>query len=161
MKILIMLFMFGFAIALPGCSKEETPTKTVIQPAPHKSPLNNASEKAGQTVKQVTAQDREQVVQVAQQVEQKVDEVVIQTKSLVSGQLIYTKACLACHKFGLSGAPKVGDKKTWEPLITEGAAELTKNAINGVGRMPPKGGNSNLSDADVKAAVDYMIEQSR
>ena len=153
--------MLGFAIILPGCSKEEAPTKTAVQPAPQKAPPTNVAEKSSQTVEQVTTQAREQVAQVTQQVEQQVTEVVAQAKSLVSGQVIYAKSCLACHKFGVSGAPKVGDKKVWAPLIAEGTAEMTKNAINGIGKMPAKGGYSSLSDAEVEAAVEYMIEQSR
>ncbi len=35
-------------------------------------------------------------------------------------------------------------------------------AAEGQGRvMPPKGGNTALSDADVKAAVDYMVAAAK
>ena len=37
----------------------------------------------------------------------------------------------------------------------------TQNAIKGVGKMPPKGGNMQLSDDEVKAAVEYMVEKSK
>ena len=75
--------------------------------------------------------------------------------------MIYAKACLACHKTGITGAPIVGDKGTWKSLIAEGKEELVNNAIKGIGRMPAKGGSSSLTDKEVEAAVDYMIEQSR
>lgn len=77
------------------------------------------------------------------------------------GQSVYTKSCTACHASGVMGAPKVGDKAVWSGLIAEGEADLTNNAIKGVGKMPPKGGNMKLTDAEVKAAVEYMMEMSK
>ena len=63
----------------------------------------------------------------------------------------------ACHGAGIAGAPKVGDKAAWEPRIKEGKNALDEAALKGKGAMPPKGGNTSLADADVKAAVDYMV----
>lgn len=77
------------------------------------------------------------------------------------GQAVYTKSCAACHSSGVMGAPKVGDKAVWAGLIAQGEDGLTHNAIAGKGNMPPKGGNMQLTDAEVKEAVEYMIEQSR
>lgn len=77
------------------------------------------------------------------------------------GQTVYTKSCAACHASGVMGAPKVGDKDAWSGLNAEGLDELTHNAINGVGKMPPKGGNMKLTDEEVKAAVAYMMEESK
>ena len=77
------------------------------------------------------------------------------------GQSVYTKSCAACHASGVMGAPKVGDKVAWSPLITEGVDTLTHNSIKGKGKMPPKGGNMKLTDEEVKAAVAYMMEMSK
>ena len=77
------------------------------------------------------------------------------------GQSVYAKSCAACHDSGVMGAPKIGDKEVWAPLIAEGSDELSANAIKGVGKMPPKGGNTQLSDDEVKAAVGYMVEKSQ
>jgi cytochrome c5 len=59
----------------------------------------------------------------------------------------------------------VGNAAAWAPRIAAGADSLYANAINGFqgtsGVMPGKGGNSALSDAEVKAAVDYMVSQSQ
>ena len=77
------------------------------------------------------------------------------------GKDVYTKSCAACHASGVMGAPKVGDKAAWVDLFAEGEAVMTKNAIKGVGKMPAKGGNMKLTDAEVKAAVVYMMEQSK
>ena len=68
--------------------------------------------------------------------------------------------CAACHGTGVNGAPKVGDKAPWAPRIAQGKDTLYKDAIQGKGAMPPKGG-SNASDADVKAAVDYMVAAAK
>ena len=62
---------------------------------------------------------------------------------------------------GAAGAPKLGDKGAWGSRIAAGMDSLYKNAINGKGAMPPKGGSMALSDDDVKAAVAYMVEQSK
>lgn len=77
------------------------------------------------------------------------------------GKAIYDKACAACHAAGVAGAPKIGDKAAWAPRLKSGADALHASAIKGKGAMPPKGGNPGLSDADVKAAVDFMLSQSK
>lgn len=79
----------------------------------------------------------------------------------VDGKATYQSACFACHGTGAAGAPKFGDKAAWAPRIKQGTAILHKVALTGKGAMPPKGGNAGLSDAAVKAAVDYMVSQSK
>lgn len=78
-----------------------------------------------------------------------------------AGQKTYQAACAACHDSGAAGAPKLGDKAAWGSRIGGGAAALYASALNGKGAMPAKGGNASLSDTDVKAAVDYMVAQSK
>ena len=73
------------------------------------------------------------------------------------GKSVYDSACTACHTAGVAGAPKSGDKAAWAPRLKTGAAALYTSALKGKNAMPPKGGNLSLSDADVKAAVDYMV----
>ena len=73
------------------------------------------------------------------------------------GKVIYDKTCMACHATGLAGAPKAGDKAAWEPRLKQGMAVLYATSIKGKGAMPPKGGAMHLSDAEVNAAVDYMV----
>ena len=77
------------------------------------------------------------------------------------GKKIYDTACMACHAAGVAGAPKFGDKVAWAPRIKLGIDALHATAIKGKGAMPPKGGNVSLPDADVKAAVDYMVAGSK
>lgn len=73
------------------------------------------------------------------------------------GKQVYGSACVACHGTGVANAPKFGDKSAWAPRLARGEKELYATALKGKGPMPPKGGNLTLSDADVRAAVDYMV----
>lgn len=75
------------------------------------------------------------------------------------GQATYNAACMVCHAAGVAGAPKLGDKAAWAPRVAKGIDTLYQNSLKGLNAMPPKGGNMSLSDADVKAAVDYMVSQ--
>ena len=77
------------------------------------------------------------------------------------GKGVYEAGCNACHTAGIAGAPKSGDKAAWAPRLAKGAATLYDHAIKGIGVMPAKGGNSALADADVKAAVDYMMAMNK
>jgi cytochrome c5 len=73
-----------------------------------------------------------------------------------AGKALYTQVCQACHAAGVLNAPKYGDKDAWAPRLKEPMETVYNYALHGRGAMPPKGG-SNASDADVKAAVDYMV----
>ena len=77
------------------------------------------------------------------------------------GKSVYDSTCAACHAGAMPGAPKLGDKTAWKSRITKGEAVLVQNALKGIGAMPAKGGNASLPDADVKAAVDYMVSKSK
>ena len=74
-----------------------------------------------------------------------------------SGKDVYDKNCVACHAAGVAGAPKAGDKAAWAPRVASGIDALYASSLKGKNAMPPKGGNLSLADADVKAAVDYMV----
>src|SRR6266853_2083405 len=73
------------------------------------------------------------------------------------GKKVYETACITCHGAGVANAPKFGDKKAWAMHLMHGVDHLYENALKGTGAMPPRGGNLTLSDAEVKAAVDYML----
>ena len=73
------------------------------------------------------------------------------------GKSIYDTSCAACHAAGVAGAPKAGDKAAWAPRLKTGKDVLYASVIKGKGAMPPKGGNASASDADLKAAVDYLV----
>ena len=70
---------------------------------------------------------------------------------------MYEASCTVCHAAGIAGAPKAGDKAAWAPRLKAGMEALYTTSLKGKGAMPPKGGNASLADADVKAAVDYLV----
>ena len=76
--------------------------------------------------------------------------------SAADGKAVYDKSCAGCHA---AMAPKMGDKAAFAPLIKQGADAVAAVVIKGKGAMPPKGGAA--SDADAKAAVDYMFSKSK
>jgi cytochrome c5 len=78
-----------------------------------------------------------------------------------SGKATYDAVCSVCHAAGVAGAPKFGDKAAWAVRMKAGIDTLHASALKGKGAMPPKGGNTALSDADVKAAVDYMVSAAK
>lgn len=80
---------------------------------------------------------------------------------MADGKATYEKACKACHMTGAANAPKFGDKEAWGPRIAQGNEVLYTSVLKGKGAMPPKGGQMQLPDEDVKAAVDYMVSQSK
>lgn len=77
-----------------------------------------------------------------------------------NGEQIFNAACIACHGSGALGAPKVGDKAGWGKRIAKGLDVMTKLAIKGIGQMPPRGGNAELTDIEIKRAVAYMANKS-
>ena len=80
----------------------------------------------------------------------------------MNGEETYNKACKMCHASGAMGAPTTGKKADWEARIAKGMETMENNAINGFrgfkGMMPAKGGYSDLSDDEVKAAVAFMLK---
>ena len=83
----------------------------------------------------------------------------------VDAVAVYDSSCAACHTSGVAGAPKIGDPAVWEARVAQGMETLISHAINGfqgdAGVMPARGGNVSLSDEQVAAAVEYMVEQSQ
>ncbi|MCW9059809.1 MAG: c-type cytochrome [Gammaproteobacteria bacterium] len=77
------------------------------------------------------------------------------------GKEIYQASCFACHGTGAAGAPKIGDQAAWAPRIDKGMDTLLQHSINGFNAMPPKGTCMACSDEDLKAAVEYMISESK
>ncbi len=88
------------------------------------------------------------------------------TERLKEGWTVFNRTCTVCHWPGVGGAPMIGDKNAWKERIDRGRTDLYRNAINGwTGssgkRMPARGGNWNLTDDQVRAAVDYIIHNSQ
>jgi cytochrome c5 len=77
-----------------------------------------------------------------------------------SGEALYKQACFACHGTGAAGAPKLGDKAAWAPRVAQGMPALVQSALKGKNAMPPKGG-TNASEAELRAAVEYMVNAAK
>ena len=77
-----------------------------------------------------------------------------------SGQAIVATHCARCHESGAQGAPRIGDAKAWAPRAEKGLSALSANAIAGLRQMPSHGGAPQLSDAEIKRAVTYMVNRS-
>jgi len=78
-----------------------------------------------------------------------------------NGETIYVQQCAKCHDTGLINSPKLGDKAAWAPKLATGVDAMTATVIKGKGAMPPKGACPTCSDADLRAAVNYMAKKLR
>jgi cytochrome c5 len=156
--IVVLLVLFHVTLA---CSKKEETTTEGVRPetpAEQKSAITGQSPEQPQTK---TAGPEEEPKTMAAEstttVEQSGDGA---PASGGQGKEIYQRTCSACHDTGVAGAPKTGDTEAWSSRIAKGEDLLVQNAVNGIGAMPPKGGDPSLSEEEVRAAVNYMIEQS-
>jgi cytochrome c5 len=82
----------------------------------------------------------------------------------LDGKTIFGNLCQTCHTNAATGAPVISDKAAWAPRVAEGLDTLVKHAIDGFqgkapNPMPAKGGNPSLTDAQVKATVEWMLMQ--
>ncbi len=77
------------------------------------------------------------------------------------GKKIYESTCVVCHGAGIAGAPKFGDKAQWAPRVAQGINVLFAHAKNGFNAMPPRGGNASLTDAQLRAAIDYIVAAAK
>ena len=66
-----------------------------------------------------------------------------------------------CHAAGVAGAPKLTDKAAWATRIAQGKDTLYTSSLKGKGAMPPNAGNKSLSEAEIRASVEYIVSQSK
>ncbi len=82
-----------------------------------------------------------------------------------AGAAVYKSSCESCHKTGMMGAPKVGDKADWAARVKTGMPTLLSHSTKGYtgkkGMMPAKGGNAKLTDVQIANAVEYMVQSSK
>jgi len=77
---------------------------------------------------------------------------------VVDGAQVYGGLCKTCHEAGVAGAPITGSELMNERLAANGLDGLVNNAINGLNAMPPRGGNPTLTDEQIQAAVEFMLQ---
>ena len=81
-----------------------------------------------------------------------------QPRAARSGQAVYQRYCFSCHTPGTAGAPKLGDAEAWTPRIAKGREAMLQVTVAGVTPgMPAKGLCFDCSEAELAAAIDYMI----
>lgn len=73
-----------------------------------------------------------------------------------SAEDIVQGVCASCHLAGVAGAPKLDDEAAWAERRSAGLDALTASVVNGKGAMPARGG-TDLSDAELRAAVAHMV----
>ena len=73
------------------------------------------------------------------------------------GEEVFERACFSCHGTGFYGAPVIGDTYAWEDRLRKGEQVLLKSTIDGLNSMPARGGCADCSDADIQAALQYLI----
>lgn len=78
-----------------------------------------------------------------------------------AGEKLFKQTCSACHAAGVAGAPKAGDKAAWAPRVKQGVDALVASVIKGKGAMPPRGAAGNATDAEIRAAVEYLVAQAK
>ena len=78
-----------------------------------------------------------------------------------SGEDVYGQFCFACHATGVSEAPLFADAEAWAPRIDKGMEVMMASTRNGLGMMPPMGTCMACSDAELQAAIDYMLESNQ
>lgn len=74
-----------------------------------------------------------------------------------SGVEIVKAKCISCHQTGKHGAPKIGDRDAWVPHVKKGLDATIEAAIRGHGAMPARGGLAEITDAELRSAVVYML----
>jgi cytochrome c5 len=80
-----------------------------------------------------------------------------ESEAVVDGSAVYGGLCKTCHDTGVADAPISGSEQMAERLAANGLEGVVQNAINGLNAMPPRGGNPTLTDAQIQAAVEFML----
>jgi cytochrome c5 len=76
-----------------------------------------------------------------------------------TGEQVVQARCIKCHQTGEGGAPKIGDRAAWIPRVKQGLDVVIRSAIKGHGGMPARGGQSDLTDSEMRSAVIYMFNK--
>ncbi len=155
----------------PASEKAETtqtaPVAIEETPAPmtDQEPMAESAENGEAQAEVESESDQEPMAESAEngeaQAEVEVEAEPVQ-QAAVSGEQVYQKACVTCHKTGVANAPKFGDAAAWAPRIAKGKEALYSSSLNGVPgtAMVARGGCGSCSDEELKAAVDFMVSGS-
>lgn len=150
-----LLCLIAVMLLLTACSSDST--DTAAQPEPAESrPAEETVQRATDTVQRTAEQAVERGQELVEEGSDRLAALVPSAVNFEHGSSIYQQNCSSCHNGGLMGAPQIGHARYGADID-----ELTENTITGIGRMPARGGNPRLSDEDIRAAVEYMVDQSK
>lgn len=146
-----------FSALLGGCDNKKkeavSPAPSIAVPEPARPAVNSGST--------ITPSQPPQQLELKLQTEPASP---VDLANLAIGEKVYKGTCSICHRTGLNSAPRMGSKKDWEPRLAQKKELLYSRALNGYrgskGSMPSRGSNPRLSDSEIKAAVDYMVEHA-
>ncbi len=143
MKRFLPLLTLGF-IVLGGCGLEKPPAK-----------LAEEIDKAD------TGEKTEEPAAATAPAEEAAAPAEALSPELAAGKEIYDAHCAMCHDSGMMNAPKPGDKAAWAPRLAQGMDTVMKHTIEGLNGMPAKGGAADLTDDQLKSAVDYLTHNAK
>ena len=146
--ILAVLTLFGFVVAFLARN---------IAGDAHQIAMNNPTAVAARIAPMGDVRMGDPGEIVAAEPSAKMEPAAVAAAGAVDAEKIYNTVCMACHASGVAGAPKKGDDAAWAPRIALGEDALVMSVINGKGAMPPKAGNPNLSEEEIRAAVKHLI----
>ena len=143
---LVMGVLFGIFFICIGAARMIAPDHELDAAALAK--INNATQPVGEVVTDPAALEMKLAANKP-------------ARAPYTGEQVVSKVCGACHQSGMLGAPKIGDKGEWAKRkgAAGGVDGLVKVAIKGLNQMPPRGGDSDLSDDEIKAAIEYMLSK--
>ena len=170
-KLLIAVMMMAGLTACSQEAKQETQETAqavasevkneVASAADAASAAQEAADKAEAAASKAVGADKpEEAAKPEEKTEAPAAEAKPAESAKVDGKAVFEANCKACHSGLIPGAPAIGKKEDWAPRIKQGKDTLHKHALEGFNSMPAKGGNGSLSDDEVKAAVDYMANES-
>jgi cytochrome c5 len=148
----VLITIVAATLVLAGCSDKQDATSDAMDTTTGMA--SDVAESAGEMASDAKEGASEMVSDASEAVSEVSD-------GGATGQKVYKQSCQACHANGVANAPKPGDKAAWAPRIATGMDAMLATAIKGKGAMPPKGTCMGCSDDDLKAAIEYMVSQSK
>ena len=144
----VMMVVFFIAAHIFGNNSEAKMERQNPQVAERTKPMGEVS---------IAGEEEEPAMEVADTGE---------TAAAGGGNEVYDGLCVSCHGSGIPGIPQMGDVDAWAPRIAQGMDTLYKHALEGFTgesgmMMMPRGGNPDLTDDQVKSAVDYLVNASK
>lgn len=159
-KLKLSVISMSVVFAVSACSGDNTATE---EPAAADEPATAVEETAvaeGATLETVDESGTESATESADIVDEAVATPETDSEPEVlaadAGAKLYESNCQVCHAAGLLDAPKYGDTAAWTARLTKDKETLYMHSAKGFNKMPAQAVNG-VSEAQVKAAVDYML----